>query len=187
MTRRALALAVLLALPSAAAARQYVEEDPLLPPARACRGSQNVEAHFRTQRLAMHCLINLVRKEAGRRKVLSSALLRHSATYKARRIAACKRFTHSPCNDDLAASFHQADLTTKRPWFVGETLGWRLAEESTAHEIVRGWLSSPSHRSVLLDRRFTHLGVRRRRLRLDDLPYGIVIWVAHLGKPKKRR
>jgi uncharacterized protein YkwD len=186
MRRLALALSLLAVSPAPAAAQDDAE-DPLLPPERACRGAMNVEAHFRTQRLAMHCLINLVRVEAGRRKVRSSAVLRHSATYKARRIAACKRFTHSPCGDDLAAPFHEADVTRDRPWFVGENLGWRKAEESTAHEIVRGWLASPSHRRVLLDRRFTHLGVRRRRLRLDDLPHGIVIWVAHLGKPKKRR
>jgi uncharacterized protein YkwD len=183
---RLLALA-LLALLVAAAPAAAQEEDPLLPSKRACRGATDVEAHFRTQRLAMHCLINLVRVEAGRRKVRSSAPLRHSATYKARRIAACKRFTHSPCGDELAAPFHEADVTKGRPWFVGENLGWRKVEEATAYEIVRGWLASPSHRRVLLDRRFTHLGVRRRRLRLNDLPHGIVIWVAHLGRPKARR
>ena len=176
-------LAVLAAVPAQAAEAQ---EDPLLPPARACPGATNVDAHPRTQRLAMHCLVNLVRTEAGRRKVRSSAALRHSATYKARRIAECKRFTHSPCGDDLAAPFYQADLTRGDPWYVGENLGWRPILESTAHEIVRGWLASPSHRRVLLDRRFTHLGVRRRRMRLDDLPAGIVMWVAHLGTPKRR-
>jgi len=186
MKATALAAIVVLTLPAAAAAQEE-ESDPLLPPARACRGAQNVEAHFRTQRLAMHCLINLVRDRAGRRKTKSSTVLRHSATYKARRIAACKRFTHSPCGDDLSAPFHEADVTRRRPWFVGENLGWRPVEEATAYEILTGWLASPSHREVLLDRRFTHLGVRRRRLRLDDLPSGIVIWVAHLGKPKKRR
>ena len=186
MKRAALGLACL-ALAAPAVAQEDDAEDPLLPPARACRGAQNVDAHHRTQRLAMHCLINLVRREARRRKVKSSAVLRHSATYKARRIAACKRFTHSPCGDDLAAPFHEADVTKGRPWFVGENLGWRKVEEATAYEILRGWLASPSHRRVLLDRRFTHLGVRRRRLRLDDLPAGIVIWVAHLGVPKKRR
>jgi uncharacterized protein YkwD len=187
MKLAALAATALLAVPAAAAAQEPEEKDPLLPPKRACRGAHNVEAHFRTQRLAMHCLVNLVRREAGRRKTKSSAVLRHSATYKARRIAACKRFTHSPCGDDLSAPFHEADVTRKRAWFVGENLGWRPVEEATAYEIMRGWLDSPSHRRVLLDRRFTHLGVRRRRLRLDDLPSGIVIWVAHLGTPKKRR
>ncbi|HEX8086614.1 MAG TPA: CAP domain-containing protein [Solirubrobacteraceae bacterium] len=188
--RRALAL-TLLALAAVAAppalAQDDEEKDPLLPPARACRGATNVDAHFRTQRLAMHCLINLVRQRAGLRKVKSSAALRHSATYKARRIAACKRFTHSPCGDDLAAPFHEAEVTRHGAWFVGENLGWRKVEEATAYEILRGWLASGPHRRVLLDRRFTHLGVRRRRLRLNDLPHGIVIWVAHLGTPKKRR
>ena len=186
MRVRTTALALTIAALTATPAWAQDDEDPLLPPARACRGATNVDAHFRTQRLAMHCLINLVRVEAGRRRVRSSATLRHSATYKARRIAACKRFTHSPCGDDLAAPFHEADVTSKRPWFVGENLGWRPLEEATAFEILRGWLASPSHRQVLLDPRFSHLGVRRRRLRLDDLPHGIVIWVAHLGKPKRR-
>ena len=186
MKAAALAAIALLALPAAAAAQEE-EKDPLLPPKRACRGAHNGEAHFRTQRLAMHCLINLVRMKAELHKVRSSAALRHSATYKARRIAACKRFTHSPCGDDLSAPFHQAHVARHGPWFVGENLGWRPVEEATAFEILRGWLASPSHRRVLIDRRFTHLGVRRRRLRLDDLPSGIVIWVAHLGRPKHRR
>lgn len=178
------ALAVLLVLsPAPVAAAQ--ERDPLLPPKRACPGAANVNAHHRIQRLGMHCLINLVRQEAGRRKVRSSTVLRHSATYKARRIAECKRFTHSPCGDELAKPFHEADVTRGGPWYVGENLGWRPFEEATAYEIVRGWLDSPSHRRVLLDRRFTRLGVRRRRLALEDLPRGIVIWVAHLGRPKR--
>ncbi|HEV3000518.1 MAG TPA: CAP domain-containing protein [Solirubrobacteraceae bacterium] len=183
---RAAAVAVLLAalVPAPAAA---TEPDPLLPPARACRGATNVDAHFRTQRLAMHCLVNLVRQRAGVGKVHSSAALRHSATYKARRIAECRRFTHSPCGDDLSAPFHQAHLTLGRPWYVGENLGWRPLKEATAYEILRGWLASGPHRDVLLEPRFTHLGVRRRRLRLDDLPRGIVIWVAHLGTPKKSK
>ena len=181
------AVALALALAAPAFALQEEEKDPLLPPKRACRGAHDVEAHFRTQRLAMHCLINLVRVEAGLRRVRSSVALRHSATYKARRIAACRRFTHSPCGDDLAAPFHQAHVTRHGPWYVGENLGWRPVDEATAYEILRGWLASPTHRRVLLDRRFTHLGVRRRRLRLEDLPRGIVIWVAHLGTPKRRR
>lgn len=185
--RATAAVVALAALAAAPAHASESGEDPLLPPARACRGAANVDAHFRTQRLAMHCLINLVRERAELRKVRSSAALRHSATYKARRIAACKRFTHSPCGDDLAAPFHQADVTAHRTWYVGENLGWRPVRKATAFEILRGWLRSGPHRRVLLDRRFTHLGVRRRRLRLNDLPRGIVIWVAHLGTPKRRQ
>ena len=182
---RAAALVLLSAVLVAPPAAAQSERDPLLPPRHACRGATNVNAHHRTQRLAMHCLINLVRVKAGLHKVRSSAVLRHSATYKARRIAECKRFTHSPCGDELADPFHQADVTLGRPWFVGENLGWRPFEEATAFEIMRGWLDSPTHRRVLLDERFRRLGVRRRRLRLDDLPSGIVIWVAHLGVPKR--
>ena len=188
MGMRSLALALVVAAVAApAAVAQEPEPDPLLPSPGACPGSNDVEAHYGLQRRSMHCLVNHVRKEAGRRHLRSSAPLRHSATYKARRIAACKRFTHSPCGDELAAPFHEADVLKGRPWFVGENLGWKKVDEATAFALLSAWLGSKSHRRVLLDRRFTHLGVRRRRLRLDDLPHGIVIWVVHLGTPKRKR
>jgi uncharacterized protein YkwD len=183
---KAATLLLLVALVGAAPAAAQAADDPLLPPGRACPGALNVEAHYRTQRLAMHCLINLVRARAGVHRVRSSALLRHSATYKARRIAECKKFTHSPCGDRLARQFHEADVAHGQPWLVGETLGWRPVEEATAFEVLSGWLKSPRHRRVLVDPRFRRLGVRRRRLALDDLPHGIVLWVAHLGVPRRR-
>jgi uncharacterized protein YkwD len=170
--------------PVIAPARAFAP-DPLLPGARVCPGGAGVKASHRRQRLAMHCLINEARRRDGARRLRSSAALRHSATYKARRIAACKRFTHAPCGDDLAVSFHQARVTAGGPWYVGENLGWRPFEEATARAILRGWLRSPAHRQVLLDRRFTHLGVRRRRLRLRGASRGAVLWVAHLGTPKR--
>ena len=149
-------LILLLATPAALAAD---EKDPLLPSKRACKGATNVEAHPRTQRLAMHCLVNLVRTKAGRRKVRSSAALRHSATYKARRIAACKRFTHSPCGDQLAAPFHQAHVTKHRAWFVGENLGWGVGSHGSPRAIVHSWMNSAGHRDNVLRGAFHHVGI----------------------------
>ncbi len=36
------------------------------------------------------------------------------------------------------------------------------------------------------DERFKWLGVRVRRLRMKDAPVGSIIWVAHLGVPRRR-
>jgi uncharacterized protein YkwD len=172
--------------PAAAAAASAPTDDPLLAPPGRCRGDDAAEAHHRTQRLAMHCLLEQMRRRAGLEPLRSHATLRHSATYKARRIAACKLFTHSPCGDALAVPFREARLTRTGGWRVGENLAWGVEDDATARAILRKWLGSESHRRVLLAERFGHVGVRRRRLRMDGAPVGSVIWVAHLGRRAKR-
>jgi uncharacterized protein YkwD len=157
-------------------------DDPLLVPPGRCAGDDAPAAHHRTQRLAMHCLIRGLRRRAGVPIVRSNVPLRHSATYKARRIAACRVFTHAPCGDELSVPFLQADVTRHGPWTVGEDLGWGAGRRATARDVVGRWLRSPTHRAVLVDERFTHLGVRRRRLRMRGAPVGAVLWVAHLGR-----
>ena len=183
-----LALAALLcACPSPAAAQDPAPEPPLLPERGQCRGETDVDAHHRIQRLAMQCLIRGIRRRAGVETVRSSTALRHSAIYKARRIAECKRFTHNPCGDDLAVPFHHAHVTDHGPWFIGEDLAWQPFRRATARRGAQAWLDSPEHRAVLLDARFTHLGIRRRRLALLGKPRGAVLWVAHLGTPDRTR
>jgi uncharacterized protein YkwD len=157
-----------------------------MPPSRICGDDDDPDAHPRVQRLAMHCLVNQVRKRAGVRIVRSSATLRHSATYKARRIAECRTFSHNPCGDRLDASFVQARLTEKGRWLVGEDLAYAVGDRSTARRILAKWLRSPRHRAVLVDKRFRYLGVRKRRLRMRGAPVGSIIWVAHLGRPDRR-
>ncbi len=160
--------------------------DPLLPPEGTCAHESNVEAHHRLQRLAMHCLLAEVRERAGLPPLRSSTFLRHSATYKARRIADCKVFSHYPCGDKLAAPFRKASVTTSGGWLVGENLAYGVGDDSSARAILGKWLASPTHRDVLTDRRFTYVGVRRRRLRMKGAPVGSVIWVVHLGRPRGR-
>jgi uncharacterized protein YkwD len=180
---RALLCALLMMVSTATAAQAA---DPLLPAAGSCAADSDPRAHHRAQRLAMHCVIDRVRLEAGLSRLTPSADLRHSATYKARRIADCRVFTHSPCGDALAVPFRQAALTRIRRWRVGENLAWGVGSASTALNVVHRWLRSPAHRAVLLSSRFAYLGVRRRRLAMRGAPRGAVIWVAHLGKPASR-
>ena len=187
MTRWILPLLALLGTLAGAAAPAIAAPDPLLPDRGRCDGDRNVDAHHRTQRLAMHCLIRGIRRAAGLQTVRSSVALRHSAIYKARRIAECKRFTHNPCGDSLAVPFRRARVTDHGPWFIGEDLAWQRFRRATARRVAASWLASPAHREVLLDERYTHLGVRRRRLALRGEPRGAVLWVAHLGTPAGRR
>jgi uncharacterized protein YkwD len=163
-----------------------VAEDPLIAPRGTCIADANPAAHHRNQRLAMHCLLAHLRRRAGLPPLRSNASLRHSATYKARRVAACKVFTHNPCGDALGVPFQQALLTRRGRWTVGENLAWGVDAGATARAILDKWLRSPTHRRVLLTRSFGHLGVRRRRLAMEGAPPGAVLWVAHLGRPARR-
>jgi uncharacterized protein YkwD len=184
LTRRAArALVGALLITSLMATAAHAAADPLLPAAGRCEGDSDPRAHHRVQRLAMHCVIDHVRLAAGLPRLVPSADLRHSATFKARRIAACRVFTHSPCGDSLAVPFQQAQLPRMRRWRVGENLAWGVGRASTAHDVVGRWLRSPAHRAVLLTEGFEYLGVRRRRLAMQGAPRGAVIWVAHLGRP----
>ncbi len=178
-------LVLLLAAPTAPA-QDALPEDPLLAPAGRCAGDADPKAHHRVQRLAMHCLLAHVRRAAGLPRLRSSETLRHSAIYKARRIADCRVFTHAPCGDELDVPFQQAQLTRTGRWSVGENLGWGVGPAATARDVLNRWLHSPSHRDVVLDRSFSHLGLRRRRLRMQGAPVGAVLWVAHLGRPAAR-
>lgn len=161
-------------------------DDPLLAPAGRCRGDDDPEVHHRTQRLAMHCLIRYARRMAGLPRLRSNADLRHAAIYKARRIAECRTFTHYPCGDALAEPFRRAQVTRRGRWIVGENLAWGVRGSATARSVLRRWLASETHRAVLLDDRFSHVGLRRRRLQMRGAPRGAVLWVAHLGRPARR-
>jgi hypothetical protein len=44
-------------------------------------------------------------------------------------------------------------------WGLGETLSWGAGLCSTPASIVAGWLDSPSHRRVMLSRRYVEVGV----------------------------
>ena len=160
-------------------------DDPLLAPHGVCSGDADPYAHHRVQRLAMHCLIDQVRHRAGLPDLHASKDLRHSATYKARRIAACRVFTHAPCGDALAVPFRQADLTRVRRWTVGENLAWGVGPTATPRIVMGKWLRSPAHRAILVDPAFRFVGLRRRRLAMQGAPRGSVLWVAHLGRPAR--
>jgi uncharacterized protein YkwD len=180
----ATALTLCLAVPSPA--QDAGTADPLLAPRGTCAGDDDPQAHHRTQRLAMHCLIDHLRVESGLPRLRRSVALRRSAIYKARRIAACKEFSHHPCGDELGVPFQEAQLTRHGRWTVGEDLAWGVGQGATARAIIAKWLRSPTHRRVLLTRSFSHLGVRRRRLGMRHAPRGAVLWVVHLGRPSRR-
>ena len=176
-------MALLLALVALGGASSTAAAAPTraLAPPGACPGATDPKAHHRTQRLAMHCLVRWARATAQVPDVTSSVTLRHSATLKARRIAECRTFTHSPCGDPFGTALHRVTLKKKGSWLLGENLAWGVGGRATARHVIANWLQSKAHREVLTDPRLVQIGVRRRRLTLDGAPKGAVLWVLHMG------
>ncbi|MEA2408817.1 MAG: hypothetical protein QOE69_2936 [Thermoleophilaceae bacterium] len=90
-----------------------------------------------------------------------------------------KVYSHRMMRSDYFG--HRSRIPVASRWrFAGETLemhrGWRLSPR----RVVWSWMGSPSHRAVLLSRRFTRIGVGRTRGNYGRMPS--TMWVAHLGR-----
>ena len=76
---------------------------------------------------------------------------------------------------------HMSRIPVASRWrAAGETIEWHAGWRLRPRAAVRRWMRSPSHRAVLLSRRFTRIGVGRARGR-----YGrkmATMWVAHVGR-----
>ena len=70
-------------------------------------------------------------------------------------------FAHvGPDGVQLRTRLRRAGFVPRRgPWLAGEVLGKGSGSAATPVGLVRGWLSSPSHRSILSDRRLDRIGV----------------------------
>ena len=112
--------------------------------------------------------INQVRERHGLHALRYSPSLGVSSSRYARHLIATDRFAH-------------ASRISASPRFsrVGEVLslvsGWRSGMSAT----VRGWLRSATHRAVILNRRFGHVGVGAARGKFRGRR--ATIWVAQVG------
>ena len=90
-----------------------------------------------------------------------------------------KLYSHRMMRSDYFG--HLSRLPVASSWrLAGETLEWHRGWRLRPRTVVRRWMHSPSHRHVLLDSRFSRIGVGRTRGRF----YGrsATMWVAHLGR-----
>lgn len=50
-------------------------------------------------------------------------------------------------------------LRGRRGWALGEDLGWGTGDLGTPQGIVNAWMASPPHRAILLDARYSVVGI----------------------------
>jgi len=110
---------------------------------------------------AVACEVNARRRAHGRRSLRWSGRLGLAAERYSREMVARRFFAHvSPGGATLDRRIRRTGyLRGSRNWILGEDIGWVEEPAATAGRIVREWMHSPPHRSVILDRRFREIGV----------------------------
>jgi uncharacterized protein YkwD len=109
----------------------------------------------------LQCLINGVRREHHLRPVRAERHLRAAARRHAADMAGRDYFAHdSPGGSTMESRVRTTGyLRRVREWWLGEALAWGQAGAGAPQAILRGLLSSPPHRAILLDPSFRDLGV----------------------------
>jgi len=129
-----------------------------------CRGADQVPSQLSVEqaRDAVRCLINKRRDRREKRKLRQRDSLEAAAQYHADDMAALGYFSHNA--PDGSSSFDRAVafgyLSRGGGGGVGEVIaGGNGGGYDTPATAVRDWMSSGSHRNVVLSRRFRHVGV----------------------------
>ena len=113
--------------------------------------------------------INQVRKAHGVRPARYSRSLSASSSRFARYLARSNQFAHRP---PIRAS--------RRFVKLGEILALDRGGEVRRSETLAAWLSSPSHRAVLLSRAFRYVGAARVHGRYGENP--VLVWTVQFGR-----
>lgn len=117
--------------------------------------------------------INAYRRRAGVAPVAQEWRLNQAAQTQANDMARRRVLTHA--GSDGASAGTRISRTGYRWSIWGENVA---AGQTTASQVVWAWLNSPSHRAVMLDRRFKHMGLGRA-----VASNGTVYWSLVLASP----
>jgi uncharacterized protein YkwD len=130
--------------------------------ASACRGVKLTPGRqgVDSARRAITCLINRSRRHHGLRRLHASLSLGSAAQVHSDAMAAQNFFSHDG-DDGTPETRAQAAgyMAGARSWGLGENLEWASGKRTSPGAIVRAWMGSAEHRSVILSRRFRHIGI----------------------------
>jgi uncharacterized protein YkwD len=130
---------------------------PAAAQAAPCRGADSTRS-LTTVRAATVCLLNAERRARGLPAVHPRRTLRVAGRRYARAMVRGRFFSHtSPSGSDVVRRARAGGLRGR--WTLGENLAWGAGRRGTARQVVAGWMRSPAHRAIVLDGRFTRIGV----------------------------
>ena len=119
---------------------------PVVAPSQASAGVSRFEWRVIAE-------INAVRAQHGLPGVTHRGLLARAAGRHATRLKRSGRLMHSSTRS----------LARRAGSTVGEVVAWNSRRRAPAQWIVSGWMNSPPHRAVLLDRTYRTVGVGASR------------------------
>jgi uncharacterized protein YkwD len=100
--------------------------------------------------------VNAYRRRAGVAPVSLSWQLNNAAVAHAKDMARRRYMSHVGSDGSNAGT--RISRTGYRWWIWGENVA---AGQVTASQVVWSWLNSPSHKAIMLDRRYRHMGLGR--------------------------
>lgn len=118
-------------------------------------GASSADARGQRAARSVESSINTVRAQHGCGPLRLHAGLTRAAGRQARELLADGRLDHD-AGTRMEQRLHHAAPAMH---LMGEDLAWGAGRDALPASIVRSWLNSPMHRGVLLDCRFSHLGV----------------------------
>jgi len=172
-------LSTLLGLSAFVAAPADASGSSLIAPARSCPDQPVFKRPARAV-LAMACMTNYARREAGRPKYRVRSDLGRSATRKAADILRCDSFSHTACGRPFTFWIERS-YVARKCWWAGENIAWGTGSLGSVRQIFMAWMRSPSHRSAILSRQYSDLGIGLRTGRMERRS-GAAVWVQHFGK-----
>jgi len=112
-------------------------------------------------RNAVICLINKKRRENGRGRLDRDGRLNSAARSHSNTMASKNCFSHQ-CSGEPGLEQRLRNVgylvSGLSRWAYGENIAWGTGSQGTPRQVVNGWMSSPSHRSVILSGTFRDVG-----------------------------
>src|SRR4051794_27194219 len=129
--------------------------------ASACQGTNLAPSRQSADgaRQAITCLINRSRHKQGLRRLRISAPLVTAAQEHSDAMASQNFFSHEGDGTPVSRAQAAGYAVGARTWGLGENLEWASGKAGSPRGIVRGWMRSAEHRSVMFTRRFRQVGV----------------------------
>jgi len=176
-----LAIVLLAAMVAAAGAGATQSARNIRLASARCAGADQAAAPLAVQEQAIACLVNAVRRQAGRAPLATPSKLRRAATIKGQRVVSCGQFSHTPCGVSVTAAIRAAGY--RYGWF-GENLFAGTWGEFTPREVVECWLASAGHRANILRPGFRAIGTSRARAEGVFGEPQTAVWVATFASPR---
>ncbi|MDX6593082.1 MAG: hypothetical protein QOJ13_2278 [Gaiellales bacterium] len=106
--------------------------------------------------------INEIRHQHHLRPLLLSTGLRDAAQRHSRDMVRRNYFAHtSPTGGTLGDRIRRSSFKTRGAWSAGENIAWGSGSLGAPRTVLRMWLKSSSHRSILLSSKWRFVGIGR--------------------------